>query len=95
MADKAQKEENSVALTLTEAIADKERQLSKCPCGSCAARFDYEMDNPIGVSNNLEVLYPAVRPVHFFCVIKKIELDTDKMKGKQCNCQNIKAQKGD
>lgn len=83
-----------MVLTLTEAIADKEQQLSKCPCGSCGARFDYDIDYPIGV-NDREVLYPAARHVHFFCAIKEIDLDTDKMKGGQCNYQNIKAQKGE
>jgi hypothetical protein len=84
-----------MVLTLTEVIADKEQQLSKCPCGSCGARLDYDMDYPIGTSIDGEVLYPAARPVHFFCAIKKIDLDTDKMKGKQCNYQNIKTQKGE
>jgi hypothetical protein len=77
-------------MTLPELIEDIEQQFSECPCGDCLAKIDYDCSPPFGRSNNGELLFPDVRPVYFYCAIKDETLNTDEMKGKQCNTKRTR-----
>ena len=67
-----------------------EQQFSECPCVDCLAKIDYDCVPPFGRSNNGELLFPDVRPIYFYCAIKNETLDTDEMKGKQCNIKTTR-----